>query len=229
MKRLFCSPLWRLTTASVKMYFRNFTAVFFSLLFPIIFLLVFGFVGSSNSLSIDVAYINQSESVASQAFDSAFRALAKDDTLDKTTNEARLFRFNPEISTLVASGEFQPAIDLAREKLTAGDLTAAVIVPVGFGDNGQGQIQLLVDAADTQFAGVVTSTIDEIAAGFNDQLIAERLGGSLPQPFTVTSESVQSSALNNIDYLVPGIIAFSVMSLGLFSVSQGCGVCGSLR
>jgi ABC-2 type transport system permease protein len=215
------SPLWRLIVASTMMYFRNKTAIFFSILFPIIFLVVFGFVGQSDTVTIDISYINRSETPPAQQFDQAFGSLILDDNLTDEENESRIFRNNQEILDLYAQEGYNSALEKAKQKLEESDLSAAVLVPPEFGESESGEVAILVDASDQQFAGIVENTVSEILGGFNAVVISQAVGGDIPEPYTASSEPVQSSDLGGVDYLVPGIIAFSVMSLGVFSVSQG--------
>ena len=56
---------------------------------------------------------------------------------------------------------------------------------------------------------------------FNKQAAIELTGQQPLIPYSIDTEGVQSDELEDIDYLVPGIIAFSVMSLGVFSVTEG--------
>lgn len=215
------NPLWRLTVASTKMYFRNRSAIFFSLLFPVIFLVVFGFVGQSDTVTIDFSYINRSETEASQQFDEAFNTLVLDSSLTEEENEARIFKNNEEVLETYEQQGYDAALEKIKSKLEESDLSAAVLVPPDFGIENTGNITIIVDASDQQFAGIVESTVNEILGSFNTAVISQAIGGDVPEPYTASSEPVQSTDLNGVDYLVPGIIAFSVMSLGVFSVSQG--------
>src|SRR5476649_1933096 len=50
-----------LTIASLKMYFRNRTALFFSLFFPIVFIVVFGSIFKDSKTSFKLDLTNQSQ------------------------------------------------------------------------------------------------------------------------------------------------------------------------
>src|SRR5215469_2625776 len=64
-----------LTVASMKMYFRNRTALFFSLFFPIVFIVVFGFIFKNNSTSFKIDVTNQSQTQLSTAFEKALKSV----------------------------------------------------------------------------------------------------------------------------------------------------------
>ncbi len=205
--------------ASTLMYFRDKTAMFFSFLFPIIFLVIFGFISQNDSITINIAYINQSNTGVSQAFDQALSAQIIDNRLGDEANEVRMFKNDNEVQNVLSEEGYDSARVLIEEKLNQGDLAAAILVPEDFGEKNEGHIVLLVDASN-QFAGVVEDAVSGILGEFNLEVVARTIDGEVPKPYTHSSESVQPSDLGGVDFVIPGIIAFSVMSLGLFSVSQ---------
>ncbi len=204
-----------LTIASIKMYFRNFTAVFFTFIFPIIFLVVFGFISSSGSITLDVAYFNNSETELASEFDAVFRDAVIDGNLSEEENEGRIFRIDTEVESE----------EIAREKLADGDLNATIIVPENFGQNGEfgpvGQVEVLIDESNVAFGEVTGNVINGILNDFNVRASVALTGQQPITPFSVTTAGVQSDDLDDIDYLVPGIIAFSILSLGVFSITEG--------
>ncbi len=198
-----------LTIASIKMYFRDTTAIFFTFVFPILFLVVFGFIGSGNSINLDIAYYNDKSTPASEAFDEAFQELVKtDETKD---DSSRIFSIDDTVED----------VEAAREKLADSELNAVIIVPDSFSYQEGGEVSVLVDESNQAFGDVTESVVDSILQGFNTQANIEEFGRPPIAPFSSTSEGVQSDDLDNIDYLVPGIIAFSILSLGVFSITEG--------
>ena len=189
--------LWQLSVASAKMYFRDFTAIFFTLIFPVIFLVVFGYVNSSDSLRLSTVLENNSQTQIAQGYEEALR-------------QVEVFEFDDDIS-----------LDEAKEKLADGDLNAIFVIPEEFGQAvagpPSGQVTVFVNDGQATFNETVTSINAEILAGFNESII-----GPPPEPvLTANVEGVQSADLTTIDYVVPGIIGFSLMSLGIFSIAQG--------
>src|SRR6202012_550212 len=77
------------TKLSTKRFFRDKMALFFGILFPLIFLFVFGGVskGSNSSVSLNVAVINESHSSFAKQFVSE-------------TNHSKLFTVNKSLTTL---------------------------------------------------------------------------------------------------------------------------------
>lgn len=200
-----------LTIASLKMYFRNKSAIFFSLIFPAIFLIVFGFVNSNQSLDLDVAYINQSQTSYGQAFDEAFNQLVIDED-------------NPSDNQIFSLADNQ-TVDQSLQDLQSSDLNAVVVLSENFGqtsDQGlDGQIDIYIDESNPTFGEVTINAVNLIIENLNSQETARRLGQPPVGDFVINRQSVQSTELQAIDYLAPGIIAFSIMSLGVFSITEG--------
>lgn len=176
-----------------KRLFRDKVAIFFTLVFPLIFLLVFGgLFGRDSEVSFDVALINQSES----AFAAEFSEKIKKDPLYKVDMAA----FN---------------IDDAKEKMNRGELDAAIILPKDFGDvkNQQypsGQAQVLYDQNNAQAGQTLGSVLESTFREINASLVPADV------PFTVVAESTATKGLTQFDYIFSGLLGFSLLTLGIF-------------
>jgi ABC-2 type transport system permease protein len=191
---------WRvlksLTVASMKMYFRNRSAVFFTFFFPIVLVVVFGLLskGSGNG-SIDVYLVNHSSTPVSQAYVKAIKQV----TAFKVT---------------------QSNESTSRDQLAKGKIDLEVVIPKQFGTVVQGQpvasqIQTYYNKGkpgNGQTAGLILS---QLAAGFNNQIT------HAPTLYSVNSTGVTTNNLGYIDFILPGILAMTVMQLGIFSVAFG--------
>src|SRR5690348_1860582 len=100
-----------LVRINTRRFFRDRLAIFFTIVFPLIFLFVFGGLNSGgNDVSFRVALINQSDS-----------SFAKEFT--KTSTESKILKVDPDVKT----------IDEAKEKMTRSQLDATIILPRDFG------------------------------------------------------------------------------------------------
>lgn len=189
--------LLSLTAVSVKMYFRNVTAVFFTLLIPVLLIGIFGLLNSGNSTgNIHLGLTNHSQTQLATSFV---------DTIKKVT------AFKVEN---LSEAE-------ARDKLGKGKLDLQVVIPADFGaisDAGQPQqskIQTFFNQGNPgtgQTAGLI---LGQIASSINNSIT------KAPQIVGVETKGVKTNNLSFIDFLVPGIIAMSIMQLGIFSVAFG--------
>jgi len=190
---------WRslraLTRASIKMYFRNRTAVFFTLFIPLFLIAVFGLLsnGSGGNITIDVT--NYSHNQASQ-------------------------QFIQQLKSVKAFKVEQVSESEAADKLGRGKTDLQVIISSNFGATDPATHRIIPSAVKTYYnAGqpqngqTASLVISELLDGFNVQLT------HTSQPLTVQEAGIKTNNQNEIDFLLPGVIGFSVMQLGIFSVA----------
>src|ERR1700694_2181339 len=92
---------------SVRRYFRDKTALFFTIAFPLIFVFVFGGIfGKNNNISFNIALINESQSQFSKQF------------VDQMTS-SKIFKVKPNITSL----------DTAKQKMSRSEIDAAIVLP----------------------------------------------------------------------------------------------------
>ncbi len=177
---------------SVRRYFRDRVALFFTVAFPLIFLVIFGSFSKSNSVSFHVALINQSNTQAAQQFE---------DGLKKNP----LFKLDDSVKT----------IDEAKQKMSRSEIDSTIVLPAEFGNNQngqypQGEVQVLYNENNYQAAQTIQSVIQQSLDAVNAKLV------KVETPFTVKAESTNTKGLSRLDYTVAGIIGFSIIGLGIF-------------
>lgn len=179
---------------STKRFFRDKVALFFGILFPLIFLFVFGNLYTSNTgMTFRVAVINQSESeFATQFID----GLA----------DSEIININEDIDTM----------DAAQEKMIKSELDAAINLPETFGQiqPGQeypsGQIKIVYTQNNQQSAVALNSVMEAQFKAINAQFI------KVDEPFTVTSEQLNENSLSAFDFSFAGLLGFSIIGIGIF-------------
>jgi ABC-2 type transport system permease protein len=200
--------VWTLTKAFTRRFFRDKVAIFFTFLFPIIFLLVFGSIfGRNDGPNFKVSIINKSQSKFSSSF---IDELKKND----------VFKIDSETN-----------FEFAREKLGRGEIDGILELPKSFGDTADnnkpsGTLLAFYDKGDETLARTLQAVLDSLLEGVNQQFISEK------PPFTLKAEPLQTANLSRFDYTLAGLIGFSIMSLAIFSMSEGFTVdkkTGSLR
>ena len=189
---------WALFVASVKMFVRNRTALFFSLFLPLVIMLIFGVLNFEGSTTISLGVVDDAGTDASAAF---IDALGEYDYL--------------EIDEGTRDGELAA--------LEAGDRGFVLVIPTGFAaelgvDTG---LVAYASTSDPSQAQVAQGLLQQAVGG----AIATAAGGPVAPGDGVgaplTFESVESRDLGYIDFLVPGIVGMTVMQLGLFGVAFG--------
>lgn len=189
--------VWVLAKAFTRRYFRDKVALFFTFAFPLIFLLIFGTIfGGDNGPSFNVTVFNNSQTEIAKGFADE---VSKSDSI-KIKEVANL--------------------DEAKILMGRGELESIIEIPSNFGEPDQnakpsGNVIVYFEESNPQagqtFAGLVQGIIGE----FNVHLIHERT------PLGVTSQPTKTAGLKRFDYVLSGLIGFSMLSLGVFSMSEG--------
>ncbi len=180
-----------LTVANIKSFTRDRAALFWTLAFPLIFVVLFGSIFSGGNSERSIGFADLDASPASATLRSAFGAIHGVKLVDGT--EADL---------------------LARMK--KGEVSAIIVVPKGYAGTvaakaGPADVtvytdpsQSAADGATRQLVGFVLSVVNQAAAG-------------VPPAVEPTFQPIQTNDLTFISYLVPSILGMSLMQLGVFS------------
>ncbi len=185
-------PVFTFARIDVKRLFRDKVAIFFTLVFPLIFLLVFGgLFGRDTNVSFDVAVINKSTS----QFAGDFTNQLKDNELFKVDDSTD--------------------IEKAKEKMNRGELDAAIVLDENFGvvatgSTPSGQAVVLYDENNATAAQTLQSVLESIFKDINAKLVPSEV------PFTVSIESTATKGLTTFDYIFAGLLGFSLLTLGVF-------------
>ena len=177
-------------------YLRNKFGLFFGLIFPVILILIFGAIFSSSGTgTIDVYAQNQDSGAFGQNIGESFLA---------ALNESSTIR----VITVNASDNF-------ADYLAAHSAADGLIIPQNFTArylSGQ-QVNLTVygnPASST--SGIVSGTVGGYANYFNLQ----RYNGTAIISFTTAS--VNTEQTKYVDFLIPGLIGFSILTSPMFSL-----------
>jgi ABC-2 type transport system permease protein len=182
-----------LVKTGITRYFRDRTALFFTIAFPLIFLFIFGgLFGKSNDVSFKVALINESQSQFSRELS---------DELGKN----KLFKINHTITQ----------INSAKERMNRGELDGIIMLPPGFGEIGPnhypaGTAQLFYNESNQASAQALRSVLDGLFQDINTPLVRYE------PPFKVEAKSTNDRGLTSFDYIFSGMLGFAIIGLGIF-------------
>ncbi len=169
----------------LKIFLRDRQSIFFSLFFPIIFMTVFGFANSGEVDPIKLGIVNNSPSEVATDF---AQMLIEKPLFDVTLGEA------PRM----------------RTELVEGDQTMVLILPESFDAQSDGaELQLLVDAAQVQQLELIMPLLEQALISI------EREFRNIEPMFTLTVEDVQARSQRYLDFLLPGLMAFTLMQLSI--------------
>ena len=181
--------------AFAKGYIRNPLGLFFALIFPVILILIFGAVFSNTGTSqvpLSVQNLDHN-SPASVEFLAALNG----------TGAVSISMVSPTAGNL-------------SSYLAQNDLSAGLVIPAGFSADlaNHTPVRLLVftNPSAGSEAGIVGGAVQGVANGENLRLAG---GTALVTPVNL---NVGSQIYSYIDYLVPGLIGFSVLVSPMFSM-----------
>lgn len=179
--------------ASLKMFIRNKGTIVFSLLLPMVMLSVFGFLSGNSGPSIRIAITNHSSSPMAAEFEKALMQVGA---------------FS--IETL---SEADASVELGK-----GHIDLHVIVPENFGVIEEGRA--LPEQIETRYNN------GKPQGGQIANLVISQIVNSLDRKFTGTAPMLEVKTagvtVNNLgyfDFVLPGILAMTIMQLGIFSVA----------
>jgi ABC-2 type transport system permease protein len=177
--------LMKLTQTFLRIFFRDRRAIMFSLMFPLIFMFIFGFTGNIGPQRVAIGVADNANNALSASFKEALKATGGFDVVEGS--EAAL-----------------------RELVLTGDVRMALIVPPSFQDNGQPTaLPVVVDASQVRELGLLMPVLEKALVD------AERsLRGTEPL-FRLEVEDVQARAQNYLAFVIPGLLAMSLMSISI--------------
>ena len=182
------NPLQRhLTSVFLKIFLRDRRSIFFSLFFPVIFMTVFSLANDREQEPINIGVANLSSNQVASDF-------------------VQRLSDSPVFNTV--TGESAPL----REALIAGDQTMVLELPADFGQSPEtrsSEINVVVDAAQVSQLGLIMPVLEQTL------LSIEREFRGIAPLFTIAIEDVQARSQRYIDFLLPGLMALTLMNLSI--------------
>ena len=186
------NPTLSLTRASMRMWFRDRQAIFWTFFLPVVLISIFGLLDLGSFNTVDLGIIDNADNEASRNLTSTIRSLGAFDISEEGTEAEE------------------------RQALLDGDRNLVLIINPGFdGSKSQADRQVTViynqGRAQEAQAGqtIIQQILDEMT--FADAGVENR--------YRIDAQPVDSRNLRFIDFLMPGVVAMSIMQMGLFSVA----------
>jgi ABC-2 type transport system permease protein len=187
------NALLQLTLANIRTFVRDRAALFWTLAFPLIFVVLFGSIFSGGQGRRDIGWADLDRSTASEQLHGVF-ASAPNVALTEGT-EAEL-----------------------QSKMRSGNLSAIVVVPQGYGaavaaaqPGAATQLIVYTDPTQSAQSAGTVQLVQGVLAGVNDQISGR------PPVVGFEPRTIQTQNLSFISYLVPSILGMALMQLGVFS------------
>jgi ABC-2 type transport system permease protein len=194
-----------------RRFLRDPVSLFFTILFPLIFLFVFGTIfGNNNNISFNIGVVNHSETDFAKEFVSQF------------SDDGQPFKVK-EVADLAD----------AKEKMSHNELDSIIELPADFGavkggaacaDDGaartnpdclpSGQLNVYYDPASAQTG----QTVADVVGGVLDKINSGMTG--VKPPLTVAQVSTGQAGLKQFDYTFAGLLAMTLMTMSIFGLSN---------
>lgn len=184
-----------LTIANVRSFIRDRAAIFWTLAFPILFVILFGSIFSGDGPdSFQVGWVDQDGTPAATQLRQAF---------------ARVGLFE------LTDGVQEPSLQQMRD----GDLDAVIVVPAGLGEAivggaATGQpiaLALYTDPSQQTQSTTIQQVVGQVVSTTNQALTGR------PPMLGVDVKALQTSDIGAAAYFVPSILAMALMQLGIFA------------
>lgn len=185
--------MFKLFFANLKMMVRGRQALFWALVFPLMFTIIFGFFfGSTNTSLGNVALINEANTPLSTAYSTALE-------------KSNLVKTKTDLS-----------IDQAKEQISKSQLSAAIVIPAGFGSqeiNAPTSIKIIEDPANGQVNSALVAFTNQFLTATDYQI------HNLKPTFSVTEEKTNSRTLTYFDFVLMGLIGLALMNASVQGIA----------
>ncbi|MGZ6312112.1 MAG: ABC transporter permease [Candidatus Limnocylindrales bacterium] len=189
-----------LTIANVRSFMRDRAALFWTIAFPVIFILLFGLIFSGRGGTYAVGWADEDHSAASAQLRVAFGS--------------GIFKLE--------DADQQASLD----KMRSGKLDAVIVVPAGYGAaldqaatgpagsaaaDPAVKVTVFVDPSSQTASATISTAVQQTVGAVNQALTGR------PPVVGVDQRTIQTGDLNGAAFFVPSILAMALMQLGIFS------------
>jgi ABC-2 type transport system permease protein len=184
------TAMWAICGAALRSIFRSPQAVFFSLFFPIVLIVVFGALSGGGGVSLDIAFDSGSDTA-----NAVYRTITQ-------TPGLNIIRSNDnDLTDRLKKGRITAIIDIRRKADTAGKPPAY-------------DVHLKTTSAGQKDFGVLQTILSYSVNSVNN-----RARGNDNSYATISSEEIHVRPYRMIDFYLPGMLGFALIGSAVFGVS----------
>jgi ABC-2 type transport system permease protein len=184
------TAMWAICRAAMRSIFRSPQAIFFSLFFPIVLIVVFGALSSGGGISLDVAFDSHTDTA-----NAVYQAISRTPGLNIVRSDDN---------------------DLT-DRLKKGRLTA--LIAINKKADAGGRPQYDVHVKTTSAGQKDLPVLQTILAYSVNRINSQARGGNDYDYATVSTEEVQGRIYRMIDFYLPGMLGFALIGSAVFGVS----------
>ncbi|MGI8607629.1 MAG: ABC transporter permease [Candidatus Dormibacteria bacterium] len=201
-----------LLSVSLKSYVRNRQAIFFGFFFPLVFMGIFGLLNFGGGGKLDIGIVDQANTAQSQAYIKAISGVRSVTvhTGSESTEKSQLLGGHRDLVLVIPSGfgDVQPTSPCTPTPNTHCPVPGRPLpVPATF--------TAYLNKANPAASGTAQIIVEKVATGFSFQ------AANVAPAYSLQTKELPGHATTYIDTLIPGIIGFSIMQTGIFSLAFG--------
>jgi ABC-2 type transport system permease protein len=187
-----------ITKASLRSIFRSPSAVVFSLLFPLIFIVIFANIGGG-AVTVDVGVSKTCDTV-----NPVYKAL-------KQTKVIRLIRNSNEAAQIkdLAKGSIDAIINIK-----VNGPSWSVYPPLNMLGKTPFEIQVKYSAASPDKGNILKSVLTSVTYSINDKILHD-----VAKLAELKETTVKGREYKYIDFILPGQLGFSLLNIGVFGTA----------
>ncbi len=198
-----------------KGYVRNGAALFFGIIFPVILISLFGAIFAGSGTGQVNVYVQNKDTgpfavpqmdVASQ-FVSALNG-----TLP---NGTKIGSWPIKVNALV-----DPSVNFTKY-LADNSASDGIVIPENFSANffaGKREDIIVYGNPTSSTNGIIIGTVDGVATSFNLNYFQQKYNDTTPAIISISTATVNTEQTKYIDFLVPGLIGFSILVSPMFAM-----------
>jgi ABC-2 type transport system permease protein len=181
--------MWSIGKATMLAIFRSPQAVFFSLFFPVVLIVIFGSLGRGGGISLDIAFASQSDTS-----NAVYQAIEHTPVFNIVKSD------QADIEDRLKKGRITSIIEIIRTSSAA--------------SKPQYDIHLKTTSAGQKDLPVLQTILRDIISTINSQT-----NPSHDNYATISQEQVPGRIYRSIDFYLPGMLGFSLIGSAIFGVS----------
>lgn len=180
--------------ADLKMLYRNRQSIFWALMFPLMFTIIFGFFFGKNTTVGTIGIINKSNSEIANNLVSAI-------------SDSGVFKVQAGIEDASA----------AKDQIKKSKISAALLIPENFGALTPGSptaVNLIVDPGNAQVNSVLEGVVSQFLTGATLKV------NNVKEPiFSFVEEKTSERKLGYFDFVLSGILGLALMNASIIGIS----------
>lgn len=185
--------MWQLFTSNIKMTYRNKQALFWTLMFPLMFTFIFGmFFGSDNISGGTIALIKNSDTQLANS-------------IEKTIKDSDVFKINSLNDR-----------DEAKKQIEQSKINAAVVIPAGFGEqrpDAPTKIEIISDPANSTTNSALNGLMNGVLTHVNYE------AAQVKPIFSIEETKTNTRKLTYFDFILVGLIGMALMNSSVQGVA----------